>query len=777
MKLVNFFKAKVISVPLSFFIILSLSMGNFFLCPVYAQKNTDVIQEIKIIGLKTLTEEYVINKIRSREGRYLYPSVVKADIKDLYATGHFSMINFETEKRPGGITLTISVQEKPILTEVSFSGNSKLKDHVLKKVVGSTVGDPADEGKIKQDILAITGKYIEKGYPQVEIDYKLDIKDETNEAVLKIIIDEGRRLKVKKISFEGVKAFKPKNLKKIMQTKTESIWPLNVIFKTGILEEEKFAEDLNQLQNYYHYKGYLDASIKDVKRNIVPDKNKIEVVIVIEEGPTYNIGSVEIVGNTLFPTKSLEELLVSKPDTVYSPEKMGKDTQSIKDFYLNRGYIEAYIQNKVLFNPKTEKMDISFSLDEGSLFHVNKIDIKGNYKTKDKVIRRELIVYPGEVFSGEKIKTSQKRLSNLGYFEEVNIGVKDSDNPDKKNLVFNLKEKKTGALSFGAGFSSIDSLVGFAEISQSNFDLFNFKNFQGAGQKFRIRFEGGSERVNFLLSFVEPYFLDRKIMFGFDTFVDKSEYLSDDYDEERFGVNFRLAKQIGVFNRGEVILTLENVEIKVDDNASPELQEEKGDYDVAAVTFKFSRDTRNTIIFPSQGGKIVAKLKLSGGTENYVRFDITSSRYFAPFSMFPDHVLHLRTGAGFVSAMSGGRVPIFDRMFLGGSNTVRGFEYREISPKDVYDEPLGDEKMSFLSLEYLFPIVDRVKGAAFIDTGNVSDDLDDLIFDRNVGVGLGIRLNLPIGPIKLDYGFPIVTNDLTEDDAKPRFHFNMGTSF
>ena len=777
MKLVGFFKTKVISASVSLFMVLSLFINNFFVLPVYAQRNEDVIQEIKIVGLKTLTEEYVVNKIRSREGRYFYPSVVKADIKDLYATGHFSMINFETDKHPGGITLTITVQEKPILTQVIFTGNSKLKDNALKKVTQSTVGEPADEGKIKQDILAITGKYIEKGYPQVEIDYKLDIKDDTNEASLKIIIDEGKRLKVKKISFEGVKAFKPNMLKRIMKTKTESIWPLNVLLKTGIMNEEQFAEDLSQIQNFYHYKGYLDASIKDVKRNVFPDKNKIEIVIVVEEGPTYNVGSVEIMGNTLFPTRSLEELLVSKPDTMYSPERLGMDSQAIKEFYLNRGYIEARVDNKVLFNPQTQKMDISFALLEGNLFHVNKIDIRGNFKTKDKVIRRELIVYPGEVFNGEKIKTSQKRLSNLGYFEEVNIGVKDSDDPEKKNLVFNLKEKKTGALSFGAGFSSIDSLVGFAEVSQSNFDLFNFKNFQGAGQKFRIRFEGGDKRVNFLISFVEPYLFDKRILFGFDAFVDKSEYLSDDYDEERMGVSFRLGKQLGVFNRGEVILTLENIDIKVDDQASPELLEEKGDYDQVSVAFKFVRDTRNQIIFPSSGGKIVALFKMSGGTENYVRCDITHSRYFAPFSAFPDHVLHLKGGAGFTSSFSGGRVPIFDRMFLGGSNTVRGFEYREISPKDVYDESLGDKHMSFFSFEYLFPIVDRVKGAAFIDTGNVADNFSDILFDRNVGVGLGIRLNLPIGPIKLDYGFPIVTNDWTEDDAKPRFHFNMGTSF
>ncbi|MCD6460779.1 outer membrane protein assembly factor BamA [bacterium] len=775
--MINFFKTKIISAPLSIFMVLSLLTGNLYILPVYAQKNEDVIQKIKIIGLKSLTEEYVINKIRSREGRYFYPSVVKADIKDLYATGNFSMIDFETEKQTDGITLTITLQEKPILTEIIFVGNKKIKKNALKKAVSSKVGDPADEGKIKQDILAITSKYIEKGYPQVEVDYRLDIKEDTNEAALKIIIDEGRQLKVKKISFEGVKAFKPKMLKRIMKTKTESIWPLNVLLKTGILNEEQFAEDLNQLQNFYHYKGYLDAKIKNVKRNVTPEKNKIELIIIIEEGPTYQVGSIDILGNTLFPTKSLEELVISKPNTLYSPEKLTKDTQAIKKFYMNRGYIEVRIINKVLFSPKSEKMDITFSLVEGSLYHVNKINIKGNYKTKDKVIRRELLINPGEIFNGEKIKISQKRLSNLGFFDKIDISISDADDPAKKNLTFNVNEKKTGSLSFGAGFSSIDSLVGFAEISQSNFDLFNFKNFQGAGQKFRIRFEGGSKRVNFLLSFVEPYFLDKKLMFGFDAFVDKNDYFSDDYDEERVGVNFRLGKSISMFNRGEVILTLENIDIKVDHGASPELQKEKGSYDVAAVSFKFTRDTRDKIVFPSKGGKTVAVLKLSGGTENYVRFDLTNSLYFAPFSMFPKHILHLKNGLGFTGSFSGGRVPIFDRMFLGGSNTVRGFEYREISPKDVYDEPLGAKHMSFFSCEYLFPIVERVKGALFIDTGNVADNLSDILFDSNVGAGFGVRLNLPIGPIKLDYGFPIITNDLTKDDAKPRFHFNMGTSF
>lgn len=741
-------------------------------------QNEDAIYKINITGLRTLTKEFVLNKIRSREGRYFYPSVVKADIKDLYATGYFSMINFETEQTPRGVIINIILEEKPILTEITFVGLSKLKEKDLKKVIKSTVGEPADEGRIKQDMLAIKELYTAKGFPQAEVDYQLQVVPEKHEATLKMVIDEGTRLKVKKISYEGNTAFDDKTLAKLMKTKKESIWPLNIIFKTGIMDEEVFAEDLDRIENFYHFKGYLDAKIVDIKRNISPEKKKIEVTIVIEEGPTYPVGEVTINGNTVFPTRSIELLLISRPGTLYSPEKLATDQQAIRDFYFNRGYIQIDIDTKVTFNPDKSAMDLAFSLEEGSMFYVNKINIQGNFKTKDKVIRRELLAFPGEVFHGDKLKTSQERLKNTGFFEDVQVKIENSDVPDHKDVVIDLKEKKTGALSFGAGFSSIDSFVGFAEISQSNFDLFNFKNFQGAGQKFRIRFEGGDKRQNFLLSFVEPYLFDRKLSFGFDAFVDKNDYLSGDYDEDRLGVSFSLGRQLGTFNRGDVILTFEEVDVNVEEDASPELLKEDEEYNQVSVAFKLTRDTRNRIIFPSKGAKTVALMKLSGGTENYVRFDLQRSHYITPFSRFPDHIVMFRGGIGVAGGMTGGEVPLFDRMFLGGSNTVRGFEFREIGPQDINNEPLGGKLSVWHSVEYMFPIITRVFGALFIDAGNVYEEASDL-GDRefNVGMGLGVRLNLPIGPMRFDYGFPIVTDDFTDDDAEPQFHFSMGTSF
>ncbi len=757
---------------------LMLTYAMLFTCitTVKAQDH-ELIKKINITGLRALTKEFVLNKIRSREGRYFYPSVVKADIKDLYATGYFSMINFETEQTSSGIILNISLEEKPILSELTFVGLEKLKDRHLKKVMKSKVGEPADEGRIKQDILAIKDLYIKKGFPQVEIDYQLTIDSEKHEATLKMIVDEGTRLKVKKIAFEGVTAFDDNQLKKLMKTKKESIWPLNVIFKTGIMDEEVFSEDIDRLENFYHYKGFLDAKIIDVKRVVFYEKKKIELTIVIEEGPTYPVGTVTVDGNTVFPTRSIEMLLISQPGSLYSPEKLATDQQKVRDFYSNHGYIQMNIDTKVTFNPDKSAMDLDMTLSEGSMYYINKINVQGNFKTKDKVIRREILAYPGEVFNGDKLKTSQQRLQNTGFFENVGIKLEDCDFPDRKNVVFDLKEKKTGALSFGAGFSSIDSFVGFAEISQSNFDLFNFKNFQGAGQKFRIRFEAGDKRQNFMLSFVEPYLFDRKLSFGFDAFLDRNDYLSGDYDEDHIGVSFTLGKAFGSFNRGDVILTLEQVDVNVDDDASQELLDEDGSYNQVSVGFKITRDTRNRIIFPSKGAKTVALLKLSGGTESYTRFDFQHARYLAPFSRFPDHIIILRGGVGVAGGMSGGDVPLFDRMFLGGSNTVRGFEYRAIGPQDINDEPLGGKLSVWHSVEYMFPIISRVYGACFIDTGNVYEKIGDFgDRDMNVGIGLGVRLNLPIGPMKFDYGFPIVTDEFT-DDEDPQFHFSMGTSF
>lgn len=745
---------------------------------VYAQQGIeDIIAKIEITGLKSLTRDYVMGKIRSREGNYFYPSVVKEDIKRLYETGYFSMINFETTKTEDGVVLHINLEEKPILTAITFSGVHKLKEKDLKSEIKSTIGSPADEGRIKQDVIAIKNKYISKGYPLAEVNYRIDIVPEKNEATLKLIVDEGQRFKVKKIAFQGVKAFSQNELRKLLKTKKESIWPLNVLLKTGILDEEAFADDLDKIENFYHYKGYLDAKIVDVKRNMIPKQNKIEVIIVIEEGPTYNVGTIEITGNEVFPTYSLQSMITCQPKTLYSPEKLGKDVEAIKDFYFNRGYIDGRITSKVTFDPSTNAMNLSYKISEGSIYYINKINVQGNYRTKDKVIRRELVVYPGEVFHGDKIKLSQSRLENTGFFEKVTPKIENVDAPDRKNLVFDLEEKRTGALSFGAGFSSIDSFVGFVELSQSNFDLFNFKNFQGAGQKFRIRFEGGSERQDFLISFVEPYFLDLKLVFGVDLFYDKSDYFSDDYNESRYGVSFRLGKALSDFNRGDVILTIEQIDINVENDASAELRAEEGTFDQVSVGFKFDRDTRDRIIFPTRGAKTLALLKLAGGTASYTRLDFKRTYYTTPFSAFPKHIVQLTSGFGVAGGLSGENVPIFDRFFLGGPNTVRGFKYREIGPQDINDQALGGKLMMWGSAEYLVPIIERVYGALFLDGGNVYAKAGDLNGDVNVGTGLGLRLNLPIGPIRLDYGFPIVTDDFTDDEAKPRFHFSMGTSY
>ncbi len=741
----------------------------------YSQSDKQVISKIKIEGLRSLTKEFVFSKIRSREGNYFYASAVKQDIKALYATGHFAMINFETKNTPKGVELSIKIEEKPVLTKVSFFGNNKIKEKVLRKKIKSSVGSPADEGKIKSDILELKGFYISKGYPKTEIDYKLDIDSKKNEASLRFIIDEGRRQKVKKIIFKGAKSFKPRRLAKLMKTKKESIWPLNVLLKTGVLDEEVFAEDLDRLISFYNYKGFLDAKLVDVKR-VPVKKNNINIEIVIEEGPTYNVGDLSIDGNAVFPTTSIKSFMVSMPGSLYSPEKLNKDIKAIEDFYYGHGYIEVRVDRKVTFNSATQKMDLAFSISEGGIFSINKVYVHGNYKTKDKVIRRELTVFPGEVFDGRKLKTSQKRLENMGYFEKVKFSVEDSDKKDSKDLVFDLEEKKTGAFSFGAGFSSIDSFVGFAEVSQSNFDLFNFKNFQGGGQKFRIRFEGGNKRQNFSINFVEPYFLGRKLLFGFEGFVDRSDYLSGDYDEDRVGVTFRLGKALGEYLRGDTFLTIENIDVDTDPEASQEILDEDGSYDMVSVSFKLTHDTRDRIVFPTRGSKTTGICKIAGGSENYTRVDFKRSFYVAPFSNFPKHIVHMVNGAGVVSGFGGKRVPIFDRMFLGGANTIRGFEFRAVGPQDINDEPLGGKLKLWGSVEYLFPIIDRVYGASFVDYGNVYKKMGDFGSDINVGIGLGVRLQLPIGPIKLDYGFPIITDDYTED-ANPEFHFSMGSSF
>ncbi|MDP9254000.1 MAG: outer membrane protein assembly factor BamA, partial [Verrucomicrobiota bacterium] len=424
------------------------------------------------------------------------------------------------------------------------------------------------------------------------------------------------------------------------------------------------------------------------------------------------------------------------------------------------------------------RIDVTYNIEEGSRSFVQRINIVGNSRTKDKVIRREILIIPGDVFNTVRVETTKKRLENLGYFSKVETYPQDTDVAGRKDLTVEVEEKRTGALNFGAGFSTIDSLVGFVELTQGNFDLMNWPTFTGAGQKFRAKVQYGTERKDFLVGLTEPYFLDRPLSLGGEAFYSEATFLSSVYSQRNYGFTIDARKPINPFLSISHDYRLEHIELfNVAFGVSPLILAEEGARLKSQVGTTVFWDTRDNPFLTRIGHRVVFSPYIAGGflggdTQIY-GFDLEGSQYFR---LWWDTILLLNGEVATVDAWGNGdRVPIFDRLFLGGANNLRGFNYRDVGPKDATGEPLGGQSLARATVEYTFPIIEHVRGAVFYDIGLLDSRPNNFGTDHVASdVGIGLRLDLPIGPLRIDYGIPIRKNG---NDSSGKFNFNVGYQF
>ena len=430
-------------------------------------------------------------------------------------------------------------------------------------------------------------------------------------------------------------------------------------------------------------------------------------------------------------------------------------------------------------------MDLNYRIEEGEQAYIEKIEIKGNTKTKDKVIRRELSVSPGELFDMTEVKRSKRRLEGLNYFTEqggVDATPEPTDVPNRKNLVVTVEERNTGNFSIGAGFSSVDSVLGFIEISQGNFDIAKPPWFQGGGQKYRMKAAFGSQRQDYEITWIEPWFLEKKLQLSVDLYHRQLGFVSTEnlYDERRTGARIALARALGTENLiGTASYTIESVGIINVDRAraSKLIRDEEGNRLVSKVGLSLAYDTRNNALLPQRGQRTELSGEVAGGPfggeTDFYKLELRSAWYFK--GLGEGHVLELVGRTGVVKEYGdSSRVPLFDRWFLGGLYSLRGYKYRAVGPRDSTNEPIGGDTYWFGSAEYSVPIIERLRFAVFYDIGMVySDPYDWNVKNYNDNFGFGIRLNLPIGPLRLDYGIPI--NDVEGvNSSHGRFQFGVG---
>jgi outer membrane protein insertion porin family len=759
------------------FFILTLSL------PLFAQEHSKSVTAIEIKGNKSISVNKIMSQLKTQIGSAYQENIASDDLKRLYLTGYFSDVKIDTQDYKDGIKVIFTVSERPIIEKIAFTGSKQrvFKSDQLKESLRSKESQYLDYPKLAEDVKTLKNLYEKKGYGKVTIDYKTDIDKQTNKAKVEFNIDEGIRQRIRVIYVEGNTSFSDQRIRRLIKTK--SAW----FFNPGVLKEEVLKEDIERIKTFYHKEGFIDADV-DYEYKTDPKARFIYLTLKITEGKKYLVGSLTIRGNKDITEEDiLAKIKECAPGKIFSREALKQDILSVQGLYFDRGYISAYVQDITSLNTYTGRIDIVLNITESEIAYVDKIKIRGNVKTKDVVIRRELRIRPGDRFDGGKLRRGKERLQNLGFFEEVSYDTEDTAVPNKKDLVVDVKETKTGMFSFGGGYSTVDHFVGFAEIEQKNFDWKNWPYFTGGGQDLKLRASTGSFTQGFDLSFTEPWIMGYPLSFGFDLYNSSHKRDSDvgyGYDEEVTGGDLRLGKEISEYLRADLTYRYDNIDISdISENASGDLKDEAGKNTISSTELGLTYDSRDNVFNPTKGNVLGGSIQVAGGPfggdKDFWKFFGRVSHYFP---LFTGSVFEMRVRVGIADTYSeskSNKIPIYDRFFAGGAYSIRGYRERKIGPIDpVSGDPLGGNSLFIGNLEYTYPLMSFFKLAAFYDVGNVWSKTNDFgSGGLKSGAGVGFRLKTPIGPVMLDYGIPL--NKAPGEDRKGggRFHFSMSHGF
>ena len=736
-----------------------------------------IVRAIEIQGNKTISVASILPKIKTRVGDPYLQAVISDDLKRLYNTGYFSDVRVDREAYEGGFKVIFLVEEKPIIEAITFSRLRMMNPRVLKNKMQLKEGNFLDQKVLNDDIRTIEELYEKKGFTFVKISPTTDIDELSHKAKVHFEINEGHRVKVRRVVIDGNTSFTDKRIQKVM--KTRPAW----LFNPGYLKEEEMETDIERIKAFYEKEGFIDVQASYEYEDY--DRGRINVKVDITEGKRYYVENIILSGNTVFTDdKILGAMTEISQGKIFSRDRLGLDISAIRTMYFDKGYIFANVVESTSLNSETGQVQVRLDIQEGEVAYINRIKIQGNDRTRDIVVRRELRLYPGDRFDGEKLRRSKERLRNLGYFEDISYDIEDTALPDKKDLVVQVQEAKTGSFSFGGGYSTVDQLVGFVEIQQRNFDVTNWPTFTGGGQRLSLRAETGSTRNNMRLSFTEPWLFDYPVSAGFDfyhTEIDRERDIGQSYDEKRVGGNVRLGKQFSEYISGQVLYRREEVTIdNFDTDVSADLLAEEGKNTISSLGFTLIRDSRDSVFAPTKGlylsGTVDWAGSVLGGDRDFMRF-LGQGSYYIP--LFLNSVLDMTVRTGVADAYGDSdKVPIFERFYAGGARTIRGYDERQVGPLDsVTDDPIGGESMLVGNIEYTIPLIDYVKMALFVDGGNVWAGIDDYASGGFVyGTGVGLRIKTPIGPMNLDYGYPL-SDEPGEEERTGKFYFSVSRGF
>lgn len=721
-----------------------------------------VVNAIEIKGLKRIEEGAVKARLSQKINEPLSQEKTNEDIKTIFKMGYFEDVKAELEPFEGGVKLYYILKEKPTIVRVEFQGNKELDDAKLKERLTITPGSIADTVLI-QDNATILGKiYEEEGYWLSNI-VPVIKRISDDEVRLTYQIEEGTKVKIKNILIEGNKNISSKKIKKAMDTK--EWWLFSFVSSSGYYRKDRMANDLEKIRALYFDNGYIKAILAEPEITVDSRKKGMTIKIRASEGDQYKVSSVNFAGNKAYDNETIKKRIQLVPNVIFRKNLLEKDMRSISDLYSENGYALVSVVPDLLPEDANKTVAVTLDIDEGDKYRIGRIEISGNTKTRDKVIRREIRLAEGDTFDSSKLRRSYERINNLQFFDTVEMVPKPQYEEKIVDLDVKVKERPTGFLSVGGGYSSVDGFIATVDLTQGN--LF------GKGQYIKIKGELGGKSSFYELSFRDPYFLDTPYAFSTGIYRTTREYI--EYDKKAFGFYTGLGKSLDEYWRADVSYNYEKATIEnVDAAASSLIQDQEGTRTTSSITPTLVRDSRNSYIDPSKGSRNSATVTFAGlgGSNAFIKGVVDSAWYFP----LGETTFMFRGRFGYAKGIFNKELPLYERFYVGGLYTLRGLGFGDAGPRDnVTGEAIGGTEQLIFNAENIFPLLPemKLKGVVFFDAGNAYEDFQNFGSLRYT-TGLGFRWLSPMGPIRLEWGYNLKKE---EGESSSRFEFAFGTFF
>ena len=729
-----------------------------FLASAAAQQAPVLVKEITVEGNRRVQEAVILGRVKTTLGGPFNTSQLSEDVRSVFSLGFFDDVQLRVDDFEGGVKVTFVVTERPFIRDVEFIGNKKASASELQEKIDIKLGSVYNPVDVQRARERMKDFYEDEGYFEVQITPDIE-KFADGDVKLLFTINEGRQMKIDKIVIRGNSGLTDKQIKEVMATQERQYYILR-----GTVQRQRLEDDVERILQIYNDHGYIHARVESHDVTVDREKARVTINIVVVEGAQHRVSTINATGVTLLPESEVRRQFKMKDGDVFSRSKLRDSVKAIEELYSNIGRASAEINPKVEPQVADNKIAVTFEINEGPTVYVERINIAGNVRSQDKILRRELQLSEGDIFTLRKLQRSRQRLVNLTYFEKVEVTT--APGADKTKIIVNVDvtERPTGMFSIGGGFSSQDSFLGTIDLSQNNF--------LGRGWQASIKLRAGAKTQQGIISFTEPWLFDRPLAAGFDLFNTRRQFIEYNYDTLGGGV--RLSHPFEEYWRWNAGYRLTRDEISNIQNELSVLESEKGVKVTSLVQGGVSRDSRDSIQAPSRGGTVnlFADVAGLGGDSHYLK-TVASTTYFQP--IWFDHILSGRAEIGYGFGFGHEDLPLFERFYLGGSNSIRSFKSRQISPVDDQGTRIGGTTEVLGNVEYIVPLPFNVRAAVFFDVGNVYGfgtkfDLTDL----RTAVGGGLRWLSPFGPIRVDYGFNL---DQRAGEKPGAFNFSVGSPF